>query len=191
MATKPVSSPALDIDSDEDVRLYEFAILYPYPLGQKEEQDLLKEIEELFTEADGKVVLKDPWGRRGLAYNIGGYDEGIFVILYVELLPSKVREIDRQLKILKGVLRHMIVKPPKNYQLRSYADTYEKWKEQSRLEEEKRAQEKEDKLKKQVVDKARRVKRPEERKPEEAKPIVSKETITKEVEKLISDDLQL
>ena len=68
------------------------------------------------------------------------------------------------------------------------ADNLQKWKEQSRMEGEARAQAKEDKLKKQVVEKAKRttVKKKVE---EKAAPT---ETIAEGLDKLISDkDLEI
>lgn len=174
--------------TSEDTRIYEIALLYPYPINQKEESELVKGVEELFSEAGAKVVLKDNWGRRGLAYKIGGFNEGNFIIYYLDMDPSKLKEVDTQLRILRGVLRHMIVKPPKNYQIVPMADNFEKWKQQEKVAGEKVAAEKEEKLKKQVVEKAKRATKKEEKKaePEVAKPM-SKEAITEGLEKLISD----
>ncbi len=179
----------IDTDTETDVRVYEFCILYPYPFSQKEEQELLKGIEEIFSEAGGKLKMKDMWGRRGLAYRISGFSEGNYVVYYYELDPSKVKEIDQALKILKGVLRYLVVKPPKNYQIGSYAEKYVKWQEDSKLEVERKAQESEDKKLKQVVDKAKRVKTPVAKAETPVAPSkpVSEETLNKELDKLISD----
>ena len=171
----------------EDNRIYEVAVLYPYPMNQKEEAELQKGIEEIFSEAGGKQIMKDAWGRRGLAYKIGGFTEGTFVIYYYEIDPLKLKDIDQQLRILKGMLRHMIVKPAKNYQIVPYADNYDRWKQQEQLVREKVAQDKEDKLKKQVVDKAKRQTKKDDTQPEvKAKPVTA-ETISEGLEKLISD----
>jgi len=175
--------------SSDEVRLYEIALLYPYPMNQKEEAELLKGIKAIFDEAGAKEIFKDVWGRRGLAYKIGGFDEGVFIIYYMEMDPSKLKEMDEALRILKGVLRHMIVKPPKHYQITSYAEGEKKWKESSRLEGERRIQEKDDKKLKQVVEKAKRSTRAAETKKAEepaAKPMTG-EALTQELDKLISD----
>lgn len=176
------------VPSTEDGRIYECAILYPYPMNQKEESDLLKGIEEIFAEAEAKVLLKDSWGQRGLAYKVGGYEDGNFVIFYLEMDPSKLKELDTSLRILKGVLRHMIIKPPKKYVIAPMADSLQKWKEQTRMEGERKAAEKEEKLKKQVVEKAKRV--PKKKAVEEK--AAPTETIAEGLEKLISDkDLEI
>jgi len=175
--------------SNEDARIYECAVLYPYPMNQKEESDLLKGIEEIFKDADAKVLMKDAWGQRGLAYKIGGFEDGNFVIYYLEMDPSKLKEVDTQLRILKGMLRHMIIKPPKKYVIAPMADNLQKWKEQSRMEGEARAAAKEEKLKKQVVEKAKRTTKPKKAAEEKAAPT---ETIAEGLDKLISDkDLEI
>ncbi len=179
--------------TSDEVRLYEIALVYPYPMNQKEEAELLKGIQAIFNEAGAKEIFKDVWGRRGLAYKIGGFDEGNFIIFYMEIDPAKLKEMDEALRILKGVLRHMIVKPPKHYQITPYADSEKKWKESSRLEGERKEQEREDKKLKQVVDKARRsTKTSETKKPDvEAKPM-TEAALTEKLDKLISDkDIEL
>jgi ribosomal protein S6 len=190
----PQSAMVSYTPTSDEVRLYEIAVLYPFPINQKEESELQKGLEALFDEAGGKQIFKDVWGRRGLAYTIAGFKEGNFIIYYYEMEPSKIDEIDEQMRIMKGVLRHMIVKPPKKYQIISYAEAEAKWKEKDRLEGERKAQEKEDKLKKQVVDKAKRTQtsKKAEEAAEVAKPAITGEALTQELEKLISDkDLEI
>ena len=182
-----------DLMDEVDVRVYEFCILYPYPFNQKDEQELVKGIEEIFAEAGAKQVAKDAWGRRGLAYTIGGFTEGNVIVYYMEMDPRKLKEIDKQLRILKGVLRHMVVKPPMNYAIVSYAEKFVRWQEDQKLDVERAARDREEKLQRQVVEKAKRMSKPISKKaePAETKPM-SEEAITKEVEKLISDeDLKL
>lgn len=179
------------IPSSEDVRVYEWCILYPYPIGQKEESDLLKEIDGYFAEVGAKLILRDKWGRRGLAYPVGGFTEGNFVVYYFEMDPSKVKEVDTQLKISKGILRHLFVKPPKHYQVIKYSEAYDTWLKERENVDEKRARENEQKVQDAVARKAKRqVKLSDEKKKEEVKaaPALSKEALTEKLDKLISDD---
>lgn len=178
------------VPTSEDSRIYEFCILYPYPLNQKEEQTALKEIEELFTEAGGKQVSKDVWGRRGLAYTIKGAKEGNFVVYYYEMDPSKVKEVDQALKIMKGVLRHIVVKPPKHYQIVKYSETYEKWLKDRETADEERSRKKEEAVQEQIARKAKRqAKMTTERKKVAPAPRVGGgEDITQKIDELISGD---
>jgi len=176
--------------SSEDVRIYELAVLYPFPFGQKDETALLKEMEELFTEAGGKLVSKDPWGRRGLAYAIKGAMEANFIVYYWEIDPLKIKEIDQALRIMKNVLRHLFVKPPKHYQVIKFSESYQKWLSERESVEETRSREREEKLQDQVAKKAKRqAQRTTDRKKDEVKSSpIQEDVLTEKLDKLIADD---
>ncbi|MDA0375919.1 MAG: 30S ribosomal protein S6 [bacterium] len=185
--------PTLDeTTTDEDLRTYEFCVLYPCNLSQKEEAELLKNIEGAFEEQGGKQISKDSWGKRGLAYRIKGNDEGNFVVYHYALEGDKLKELDVALRIMPNLLRHIIVKPPKGYKIVKYSETYEKWLKEREGEDDRKKKEKEDKLAKVVADKAKRqVKRAAAKKEEEVvadKPKADKKKISEQLEKLISDD---
>lgn len=181
--------PALT-PSSEDVRIYECCILYPYPLDQKAEADLLKEVEGLFAEAGGKQVAKDAWGRRGIAYPIKGAMEGSYVVYYYEMDPAKLKEVDQALKIMKNLSRHLIVKPPKGYLVTKYSEVYATWIKERETIDQRKSREQEEKVQTQVAERAKRqVKRAAtEKKPEEKAAPMQQEVLTEKLEKLISDD---
>ncbi|MDD5623883.1 MAG: 30S ribosomal protein S6 [Candidatus Peribacteraceae bacterium] len=179
------------VPTSEENAIYELCLLYPDNLSQKEEAQLLKEVEGLFDEAGGKQMVKDLWGKRGLAYPIKKHAEGNFAVLYYEIDPQKIKEINHQLLILPNVLRHLIVKPPKNYEVVKYSEHYEKWLKERKTVSETKAKEEEKVLQQKVVERARRqAKRAEEVKKEEqaAKPAVQEAELTEKLEKLISDE---
>ncbi|MDD5056160.1 MAG: 30S ribosomal protein S6 [Candidatus Peribacteraceae bacterium] len=183
------------VPSNEDVRVYEVAVAISPVLDQKEEANLLKEIDAHFAEAQAKLLFKDPWSKRGLAYKIGGFDQAKFIIYYMEMPPEKIRELDHQLRLTKGILRHLIVIPPNGYEAVSYEDKYQQWLKTRETQADVRHREKEEKLKKSVTDQAKRAsKRMTETRPkqkETAKPMEA-EKLTAELDKLISDaDLKL
>lgn len=178
------------IPSTEDARIYEWCVLCPYPLPQKDEQQLLKEIEGIFDEAGAKQVAKDAWGRRGLAYPVKGATEGSFVIYHYEMDPARVGEVDRALRITKGVLRHLAVKPPKRYQVVKYSAAYEQWLKNRETVEQQRARAQEEKVQEQIARRAKmKAKATAERK--KAKPAekpLEEGVLSEQIEKLISDD---
>ncbi len=178
------------VASSDDVRIYECAVLYPYALPQKEEAALVKEIEGYFEEVGAKLVAKDAWGRRGLAYPVKGAKEANVTIYYWEMDPLKVKEVDQSLKISKGVLRHLFVKPPKNYQIVKYSDAYEQWLKERESVDQKRTREKQEKLQEAVAAKARRKAqlKTTEKKPVE-KTKATGEQMTQQIDKLLTDDL--
>jgi ribosomal protein S6 len=171
--------------TSEDTTVYELCVLYPPSISQKEEQEILKDIEHILEEASGKQMTKDLWGARGLAYT--------YVVYHYELDPSKIREIDTALRISHGVLRHMFVKPPKGYEVSKFSEGYKEWLANRETKEEETARKKEEKLQKKVVDRAKRaVKKVEEQKKEDTKEAtkapIKESDITEGLEKIISDD---
>ncbi len=174
--------------SSEDVRIYEFCILYPYPMGQKEEAQLLKEIDGIFAEAGAKQVSKDKWGRRGLAYPIKGSAEGNYMILYMEMDPLKLKEVDLALRINRGVLRHMFVIPPKGYIVTQFSEKYEQWLKDRVSVTDQRSNEREEKVREQVAKKAQRQAKQVATEKKVAGPKMSEGAIAEKLDKLISDD---
>ncbi len=182
--------------SSEDARIYEVCVLLPHPLSQKESSDAQRDIEHLFGEADGKQIAKDVWGRRGLAYKIGGFDEGTFIVYYYEFPPEKVQEVDQGLRIMQQVLRHIIVKPPKGYEVVTFSTRFEEWLKEQEVAEEVQKKAKEEDLRKKMLAKQKRQaakKAKEEEKPAApAAPAADGGKITEEIEKLIStDDIEI
>jgi small subunit ribosomal protein S6 len=178
--------PALT-PSSEDVRVYEIAVMYQPDLDQKAESQLLKELEGLFSEAKGKVLFKDPWTKRGLAYKVGGFREAKFIIYYIELDPAELRELDRMMRLTKGVLRHLVVIPPKGYEAVSFEERYQQWLKTRETVAEVRDRKREEKLKQVVVAQAKRQTKRIEKKEEPKGPLKVQE-LEQQLEKLISDD---
>ncbi len=175
--------------SSEDVRIYEFCILYPYPMGQKEEATLLKEIDGMFAEVGAKEVSRDKWGRRGLAYPIKGSTEGSYLILYVEMDPLKIKELDLALRIHKSILRHLLVIPPKGYQVVQYSGKYEQWMKDRESVEDTRTREKEEKVRDLVAKKAqRKAKMVAAEQKEVPRAKMAEGDLTQKIDKLVSDD---
>src|SRR3989338_8938280 len=181
------------IIGEADTRLYECCVLYPHPIPQKEEKELLESVEEIFEEAKARQVAKDLWGRRGLAYPIKGYTEGSFAVYHYEMDPSAVKETNMSLQIAQGILRHLLIKPPKGFQITKFSESYEKWLKERESEEDRKIAGKEEELKKKVAEKAKRqVKKAEEEKKikiqETADKPVAEDKLAEELEKLISSD---
>ncbi len=176
--------------SNEDVRVYEIAVMIQPDLDQKAESTLLKELDEHFKETAGKLLFKDPWSKRGLAYPIKGYNEAKFIIFYFEMDPSKLRELDKQLRLQKGILRHLVVIPPKNYEAISYEETYQQWLKTRETVSDMRQRKKEEKLKQQVVAGAKRATKRTDAVKKVAAPAkpMKMDELSHELDKLISDE---
>ena len=59
---------------------------------------------------DGTIEKTENWGRRKLAYEIGHHKEGVYVLEVIEGTGELMRELDRRLKVVDQVIRHLIVR---------------------------------------------------------------------------------
>lgn len=182
--------------TSEETRIYELCALLPSSLEKDEEKKIQEELEGFLKEVDATIHKKDVWDTRGLAYSIKGYTEGKMNIYYLEMKPENIKTLDENLRISSGVLRHLLIKPPKNYEVISYANRFEEWKqEQSSLEEQAKETVEEQLRKKVVANTRRKTERAEKKAREEQKEKAAplkKEELEERIGKIISDqDLDL
>ena len=138
-------------DRSEDLCIYECTILLPVTLSEKEEGQTLAAIEQLFTEKGGKLLHKDLWGRHGLAYPIRKQREGKYIVYVMELQPGNVQALEAQIRLEKGVLRHLLVKVPDRYEFTSFAMRSERWKKEEEQRAEVHERQREEELKQKIV----------------------------------------
>jgi small subunit ribosomal protein S6 len=67
-------------------------------------------IGNLVTQRGGSVESVEPWGRKRLAYPIGRFRDGIYILSRLQLPPNAAVEIERALKLTESVMRHLLVR---------------------------------------------------------------------------------
>src|SRR5438270_2727157 len=67
-------------------------------------------IHTLVTQRGGTIESVDAWGRRRLAYPIGRFRDGVYILTKVQLPPNATTEIERALKLTESVIRHLLVR---------------------------------------------------------------------------------
>jgi small subunit ribosomal protein S6 len=67
-------------------------------------------IQTLATQRGGTIEHVDTWGRRRLAYPIGRYRDGVYILYRMQLPPNAAAEIERALKLTESVIRHLLVR---------------------------------------------------------------------------------
>ncbi|EHM13591.1 MULTISPECIES: 30S ribosomal protein S6 [Jonquetella] len=88
------------------MRLYEMMVIINPSVEEHSAE--IKGIEELVARLSGEVTKSDLWGKRRLAYEIKGLNEGIYVVFELKLDPSALSELDRLMKLRPNVVRHMV-----------------------------------------------------------------------------------
>ena len=79
------------------------------PALEDETKDATVETVKGIIAAEGEVGNVDVWGMRKLAYPIQKKAEGYYVVIEFKAEPTLPKELDRRLKILDNVMRHLIV----------------------------------------------------------------------------------
>ncbi len=78
-----------------------------------EELDLtavIDRVKALITDNGGEVSKLDLWGTRRLAYPIKHLREGQYVFMLVQSPPQSIVEIERGIKLIEDILRHLVVR---------------------------------------------------------------------------------
>ncbi len=91
-------------------RQYELVYIVAPEATEQELADLHGQIEGIVSRFEGRIDNTEQWGRRKLAYEIGRHREGIYVLDVLTGPGEMVKEIDRRLKVIDNVIRHMVVR---------------------------------------------------------------------------------
>lgn len=90
------------------MRPYETLVVLRTDLGE-EAARLLTRFETVIASQGGTIDEKRDWGVRDLAYPIGKQKQGHYHLLEYQAEPQTVKELERNLRIVEGVLRFVSV----------------------------------------------------------------------------------
>ena len=90
------------------MRTYEVFLLIHPDLDEEAVTGVVDRAKGWITESGGTITKVDVWGKRRMAYLIQKQREAIYVLITAELDPSSTAELERNLRFLEPVLRHMI-----------------------------------------------------------------------------------
>jgi small subunit ribosomal protein S6 len=91
-------------------RQYELVYIVAPDASEQEVADLHTQIAQIVQRFGGAFDKTENWGRRKLAYEIGHHREGTYVIETITGSGELVKEIDRRLRVIDQVIRHLIVR---------------------------------------------------------------------------------
>jgi small subunit ribosomal protein S6 len=90
------------------MRNYELVCIFQPELDETAFKGAVERVSNWVTEAGGSVDKVDFWGRRRLAYPIRKQTEGHYVLLNISLDPKAASGVERNIRYLEAVLRHML-----------------------------------------------------------------------------------
>jgi small subunit ribosomal protein S6 len=92
------------------VRDYELMVVLDPNLDESAIEALNTRIQSMVTQRGGTIENVDMWGRRRLAYPVGRYRDGVYILSRFQLPPNAAGEIERALKLTESVIRHLLVR---------------------------------------------------------------------------------
>src|SRR5665213_4536166 len=91
-------------------RQYELVYILPPDTNEQQVAELHEQIEQVVARLNGNIEKNENWGRRRLAYEIGPFKEGVYVLEVINGSGELMKELDRRLKVLDQVFRHIVVR---------------------------------------------------------------------------------
>ena len=93
-----------------ETRQYEALYVVSPEITEEGVTELHERIAEIVGQLGGSIDKTDNWGRRRLAYEINRHREGTYVIELITGPGTLVTELDRRLRVMEQLLRHLIVR---------------------------------------------------------------------------------
>lgn len=90
--------------------LYESTFIARQDVSVQEVENLTKQFSQIVENNGGKLVKKEYWGLRTLAYPVKKNRKGHYVLLMLDAAPAVLKEMERNLKIHSDVLRNVSVR---------------------------------------------------------------------------------
>jgi len=92
------------------VRQYELVYILSPDATDQDVADLHTQVESIIARYQGELVKTENWGRRKLAFRIGKHREGTYVLEVFKGTGELTKELDRRLKVIDNVIRHLCVR---------------------------------------------------------------------------------
>jgi small subunit ribosomal protein S6 len=91
-------------------RQYELVYILPPETTEQQVAELHAQVESVVSRMNGAIEKTENWGRKRLAYEIGHHKEGVYVLEVINGSGELMKELDRRLRVMDQVLRHMVVR---------------------------------------------------------------------------------
>src|SRR6267154_6175968 len=91
-------------------RQYELVYLLPPDSTEQQVTELHETVGAIVSRMTGQIEKTENWGRKRLAYEIAHHKEGVYVLEVINGSGELMKELDRRLKVMDQVIRHMVVR---------------------------------------------------------------------------------
>ena len=89
---------------------YESVVIARPELTESQIENLINSLSKIISDEKGKVVKKENWGLRSLAYRIKKNKKGHYFMLNLDSDPSTIFEYERRMRINEDIIRFLTIK---------------------------------------------------------------------------------
>jgi small subunit ribosomal protein S6 len=90
-------------------RNYELMFIVRPDMVDEDLNKLISTLESSVTSAGG-TTKTEVWGKRRLAYRVGRFNDGIFVLMMIDGIGAVVHELERRLRVTEPVIKFLTVR---------------------------------------------------------------------------------
>ena len=90
--------------------LYEHVVISRQDLSNAQAEGLIEHFGKVLSENGGKVVDREYWGLKTMAYKINKNRKGHYSFLKTESPPTAVQEMERLMRIHEDIMRVLTIK---------------------------------------------------------------------------------
>ena len=90
-------------------RNYEVMFIVRPDLVEEDLNKLIATLESSVTSTGG-TSKSEVWGKRRLAYKVGKFNDGIFVLMMIDAAGAVVHEVERRLRVTEPVIKFLTVR---------------------------------------------------------------------------------
>jgi len=109
MVSKQISESILKT-GDVPLRDYELVLIISPEVVDEELETKVDSVSRFITERGGSISSVEQWGKRRLAYPIGHFTEGSYVLIKSQFKPALCKQLEASLQISEEVLRYLLIK---------------------------------------------------------------------------------
>jgi len=96
------------------MRVYEELFIIRPDAPDEDVDHLVEQLQTFLTGAEATIDKVDKWGKRKLAYRIGKFREGTYILIQFSAKPETVKEVERRLRVNDLVMKFMTVRIDEN-----------------------------------------------------------------------------
>jgi small subunit ribosomal protein S6 len=91
-------------------RTYELMFIVRPDMAEEDQDKLISTLETAVTTSGGAVKSVEKMGKRRLAYTVGRFHDGVYILLTVEGSGGLVHELERRLRVTEPVIKFLSVR---------------------------------------------------------------------------------